>query len=175
MRYFSLGEWFDEGTEALLIDDYRPDGIASGLFEGIRKGELDEEVCGFDEFDSVAELPGGVNLGTFQLVLDDAEQAGLHTLFTASGHKLLVSRIKKRAEIDPVERLVKTASLILPLLPRDVSLHYDSESDMLIAAPATESVVHYIDEHLALLYDPDTLEVAGFQIEAFCHSFLKAQ
>lgn len=72
-----------------------------------------------------------------------------------------------------IKQLVKTASLTLPFLPCNVSLRYDSESDMLIAAPATESIVHYVDERLALLYDPDTLEVVGFQIEALCHSFLK--
>lgn len=50
MKYISLGEWFDNDTEAKLIDDYRPDGIASGFFEGIRNGKLDEEICTFDEF-----------------------------------------------------------------------------------------------------------------------------
>lgn len=96
MRYFSLGEWFDKGTEALLIDDYRPDVIPSGLFKGVRNGKFDEEVCGFDEFDSIHELAGDVNLGTFRLVLNGVDQPGLYTLFTASEHKLIVNRIEEK-------------------------------------------------------------------------------
>jgi len=62
-RYISLGEWFQAGTEATLIDDYRPQ-MNSGLFRGWRicenpgaeggkpsgQGYEDEEICGFDEF-----------------------------------------------------------------------------------------------------------------------------
>jgi hypothetical protein len=70
MRYISKGDWFKEGTEARLIDDYRPDGLDTGLFEGIRVcvnpnsegksksvGEeyLDQEICFFDEFEVVDE------------------------------------------------------------------------------------------------------------------------
>lgn len=51
MKYISKGEWFDEGTEVKLIDDYRPEGWDSGLFEGFRNGVLDQEVCTFDEFE----------------------------------------------------------------------------------------------------------------------------
>ena len=50
--------WFDVGTDAILIDDYRPQ-IDSGLFRGIKDGHPDEEVCGFDEFFYV-ELPSGL-------------------------------------------------------------------------------------------------------------------
>lgn len=49
-------QWFDEGTEAKLIDDYRDEkqpGFICGLFEGIREGRLDEEVCNFDEFEQI--------------------------------------------------------------------------------------------------------------------------
>ena len=49
-------EWFDAGTIATLIDDYRTEGLNSGLFSGLRNGELDEEICPFDEFDIVDEL-----------------------------------------------------------------------------------------------------------------------
>lgn len=55
IRYISKGDWFIEGTEATLIDDYRPQ-INAGLFSGKRrnspKGTVydDEEVCSFDEF-----------------------------------------------------------------------------------------------------------------------------
>lgn len=66
-------EWFKANTEAILIDDYRsgpsPD-FNMGLFEGIRICEnplsegqwheigdeyIDQEVCGFDEFDIVED------------------------------------------------------------------------------------------------------------------------
>ena len=50
MRYVSDGTWFDVGTEAELVDDYRVDGLNAGLFKGIRGGKLDEEICTFDEF-----------------------------------------------------------------------------------------------------------------------------
>lgn len=42
--------WFDKGTLAILIDDYRP-FITSGLFSGFHEGRLDEEICSFDEFE----------------------------------------------------------------------------------------------------------------------------
>lgn len=66
-RYISNGTWFVAGTEATLIDDYRPQ-INSGLFRGWRRcvnplsegepaGMLyeDEEISGFEEFAEVAE------------------------------------------------------------------------------------------------------------------------
>jgi hypothetical protein len=49
IRYISTGEWYDAGTEAYLLDDYRPQGDC-GLFIGIKDGKVDEEVCAFDEF-----------------------------------------------------------------------------------------------------------------------------
>ena len=58
---------------------------------------------------------------------------------------------------------------------RPLVLHYDSDFDALImlAAPAdTETVVHYIDDHVALHYEPETLEIVGLQIEDFKSSFL---
>ena len=63
MKYISKGEWFDVGTEAYLIDDYKN---GSGLFRGIRTCEnpdsearkfnekyLDEEICEFAEFNII--------------------------------------------------------------------------------------------------------------------------
>ena len=54
-KYISKGEWFDIGTEASLIDSYDVDEFTpinnTGLFQGYREGRLDQEVCGFDEFD----------------------------------------------------------------------------------------------------------------------------
>lgn len=48
VRYTALPyTWFDEGEEVKLIDIIRP-GV--GLFEGIKNGELDQEVCPFEDF-----------------------------------------------------------------------------------------------------------------------------
>lgn len=53
MKYIAKPDtWYDEGTEAQLIDDYRPQ-IDSGLFCGYKNGKLDEEICSFDEFEVV--------------------------------------------------------------------------------------------------------------------------
>jgi hypothetical protein len=54
-RYYvaKLDTWFDKGTGATLVDDYRLVGLNTGLFRGIRDGQIDEEVCQFDEFDEV--------------------------------------------------------------------------------------------------------------------------
>lgn len=45
--------WFDTNSEAFLIDDYRPQGMNSGLFSGVKDGKKDEEICCFDEFRTV--------------------------------------------------------------------------------------------------------------------------
>jgi hypothetical protein len=62
-KYISKGEWFDKGTEAKLLFQYiwrrgtnngKDEGTDDvGLFEGIKDGKLDEEGCGFDEFDII--------------------------------------------------------------------------------------------------------------------------
>lgn len=69
MRFISNGTWFEKGTEAKLIDDYRDHGWNAGLFSGIRITEdsdveggypvgvrrEDEEICSFDEFDIIED------------------------------------------------------------------------------------------------------------------------
>lgn len=42
--------FFDSGTEADLIEDYRSDGSYSGLFYGRRDGKWLQAVCRFSEF-----------------------------------------------------------------------------------------------------------------------------
>ena len=55
MKYIAKEDsWFDTGTRAILMDDYRPE-VDTGLFLGRRHGKLDEEVCAFDEFEIVEE------------------------------------------------------------------------------------------------------------------------
>lgn len=65
-KYKALpGGWFKEGTEVVLIEDFRPE-VNGGIFEGVRVckyplselheiGEeyLDEEICYFDDFEEV--------------------------------------------------------------------------------------------------------------------------
>jgi hypothetical protein len=57
--------WFDEGTLVSLIDDYSDTqaicgkhnkACGWGLFEGIKDGKLDEEVCSFCEFELAAVI-----------------------------------------------------------------------------------------------------------------------
>lgn len=59
--------WFKEGTEVILIDDYRPkmncglfSGIticenpsSEGMFRNIGEEYEDEEVCDFNEFEEI--------------------------------------------------------------------------------------------------------------------------
>ncbi|MCL4872022.1 MAG: hypothetical protein KJ063_23930 [Anaerolineae bacterium] len=83
-----------------------------------------------------------------------------------------------------IERLIETKDLQTAVLisnledaRKQVSLEmrYDKISDILILSfvPATvETVVHYLDDHVGLLYEPETLEVVGLQIEGFDHSFM---
>lgn len=55
------------------------------------------------------------------------------------------------------------------------SFDYDAEFDALTLRfiPNTPDViVHYIDDHVGLLYQPTTKEIVGIQIEDFGHSFL---
>ena len=49
-RYIAKAHsWFDEGTEADLIEDYRPD-VQAGVFFGMKDGHLKHQLCNFDEF-----------------------------------------------------------------------------------------------------------------------------
>jgi hypothetical protein len=83
----------------------------------------------------------------------------------------------------PLKRLVETKSLntsrLAELLKNKsaVYLNYDPAFDavmLLFVSPDVETVVHYIDDQIALLYEPDSLEVVGIQIESFKRSFLLA-
>lgn len=59
---------------------------------------------------------------------------------------------------------------------RGFSMRYDDDADMVMIVftpPKQETVVFYVDKHVGLLVNPDTMDVVGFQIEAFKHSFLQ--
>lgn len=81
-----------------------------------------------------------------------------------------------------LERLIQTTELKTNLLRKfrpgeqhPVYIKYDPVFDafmMLFVPPETEVVVHYIDDHVGLLYTPEDLEIVGLQVEAFEHSFL---
>jgi len=54
-RYIAKPDtWFDEGTESHLLFEVGGEPPC-GLFRGTRKGEIDEEVCNFEEFETVDE------------------------------------------------------------------------------------------------------------------------
>jgi hypothetical protein len=81
-----------------------------------------------------------------------------------------------------IKRLVETNQLKTSRLAESIFstnqpafFKYDTEFDALIflvVPPSTETVAHYLDEHVALLYEPRTKEVVGLQVEDFEHSFI---
>lgn len=83
--------------------------------------------------------------------------AGLeHLTFTS---ELKTSLLKSLAQKNQIQLLLK----------------YDREFDALMllwVSPDIESIVHYIDDQVALLYQSETKEIVGMQIEDFEHSFL---
>jgi hypothetical protein len=87
-----------------------------------------------------------------------------------------------RNQLTGFRRLIDTSQLkigLLAQLARDkhspLVVHYNSDFDafmLLVVSPETETVVHYVDDHVAFLYHPDTLEIVGLQVEDFRHSFV---
>lgn len=54
-------------------------------------------------------------------------------------------------------------------------IHFDKDLDelmILFVLPKVETVVHYVDEFVALLYKPDDFEIVGIQIDDFETEFL---
>lgn len=69
---------------------------------------------------------------------------------------------------------LKAASSKPQILP---IVDYDKDFDALtlrIVPVDVETVAHYVDDHVALLYEAETLEIIGLQVEDFRHSFLPA-
>jgi uncharacterized protein YuzE len=59
--------------------------------------------------------------------------------------------------------------------PSALHVKYDPDFDalmLLVVSPETETVVRYLDNHVAFLYEPDSKEIVGIQIEAFERKFL---
>jgi hypothetical protein len=81
-----------------------------------------------------------------------------------------------------IRRLISTKDLKTTRLaqargkyPPQFFVYYDSDFDMLMISVVpldTETVVHYLDDHIALLYDPRDLQVVGVQVEDLERNFL---
>lgn len=56
-RYIAkFNTWFDEGTEVLVISDYRHPSnplCNIALFFGLHKGVISKRVCNFDDFEII--------------------------------------------------------------------------------------------------------------------------
>jgi hypothetical protein len=82
-----------------------------------------------------------------------------------------------------INRLVRTKDLKMTLFEKlsknqqlPLNFNYDPEFDSLILLfvdPNKETIVHYVDDHIALLYEPTSKEVVGIQVEAFQKAFIK--
>ena len=83
-------------------------------------------------------------------------------------------------------RLIETRELKTTYLSRILGMspniqtfyRYDADLDtafLLFVDPNRETVSHPVDDYVALFYDPQSLEVVGFSIEAFEHQFLPQQ
>jgi hypothetical protein len=83
-----------------------------------------------------------------------------------------------------IKRLVPTKNLKRTLLNHlaesksaQVFVNYDEDFDalmILFVPPETPTVVHYLDEHVGLLYRTDDQEIVGLQVESFESSFVPA-
>jgi len=75
-----------------------------------------------------------------------------------------------------VKKLVDTKELKMNIIQAIIDgssnyfTRYDDQLDtfyILFTAPGAETVAHYLDDHLALLYLPGKKEVVGLQVEDF--------
>ena len=83
-----------------------------------------------------------------------------------------------------IDRLVETKELNMTRLLEQLekghvaSVRFDEYVDMLVVylvpCGQAETVVHYVDEFVGLIYTPENMEVVGFQVEAFKRGFLPA-
>lgn len=81
--------------------------------------------------------------------------------------------------IEPLVSLSQLKTDYLNQIVKDKSqqptFHYDTLSDtlmLLFVSPRVETVVHFLDKHVALLFRPDTLDIVGLQIDNFEYSFI---
>jgi uncharacterized protein YuzE len=84
--------------------------------------------------------------------------------------------------MDAIKRLVATESLKTTFLSQLIGkrtpplfINYDEDADtfmLLLDSPNTETIVHYVNDDVALLYTPEQLEIVGLQIEDFQSEFV---
>lgn len=77
--------------------------------------------------------------------------------------------------ISPRDLLTTRLARILSQPASEVFINYDHRLDtlmLLFASPDTETFVHYLDDSVGLLCETESLEVVGFQIEAFAEVFV---
>jgi hypothetical protein len=83
-----------------------------------------------------------------------------------------------------LDRLVQTDELQVRRLteatrgaerPQAYSVRYHDTFDallILLIQPQHETIVHYVDDYVGLVYEAVTMEIVGLQIEAFERAFL---
>jgi hypothetical protein len=79
------------------------------------------------------------------------------------------------AGIKPLRSTHQLKTTYLRQKPPALHVKYDAAFDtftLLLVPPETETIVHYLDNYVAFLYEPDTKEIMGIQIEAFERKFL---
>jgi hypothetical protein len=81
--------------------------------------------------------------------------------------------------MDKIKQLVKTNQLKTNYLSNfhqsKIFFHYDDLSDtlmLLFISPERETVVHYLDKYIAILYMPEDNEIVGLQVEYFQSDFV---
>lgn len=85
-------------------------------------------------------------------------------------------------DMAPIKRLKRTNDLKVTRLielaegkKQQIYMRYDDESDallLLFVSPEIPTIVHYIDNHVALLYTSENNEVVGIQVDDFETSFI---
>ena len=82
---------------------------------------------------------------------------------------------------DAIKPLLATKKLKTNLLSKHrghgnlTVFEYDSVFDaflLMVVPPMNELIVHYLDEHVGLLYEEKSREIIGLQIESFAHRFV---
>jgi hypothetical protein len=79
------------------------------------------------------------------------------------------------AGIEPLISIGELKTTHLKVKPRSIFVQYDNAFDalmILLVPPETETIVHYIDNYVAFLYQPSDKEIVGIQVEAFERTFL---
>ena len=81
--------------------------------------------------------------------------------------------------MDKIKQLVKTSQLKTNYLSNyhqnKIFFHYDDLSDtfmLLFISPDTETIVHYLDKYVAILYTPEDYEIVGLQVDYFQSDFI---